>query len=284
MHRIYKISYRSYAGSHPQIIEAIAASYTEEQPLDGILLWDEQLLYAPQDGILTYPSPRPHLVTKGEMLAAIDGRAIYSPYPAYFYPALDGQEGKWVYSRLWPDFQPFPDSKPAQVVEDGKIFRRGDPIGKLIPQPQALRCITYLDGTPELVRGLNNGEMFIRIRTDEEGKHKKAEVIAVKSSGQKLKVFLRLPFFQPNLLRSRKFKASVVTGTQYGVMIPDSAVITVDGKNQVFILQGNSPELHEIEGFPADEKNFFIFKGVEPGNKLILNADSINVDENIRIW
>ena len=284
MYRVYKISYRSYAGSHPQIIEAVATSYTEEQPLQGILLWDEQLLYAPRDGILTYPSPRPHLVAKNEMVAALDGHAVYAPYPAYYYPGLDGQEGKWYYSSLWPEFQPFPEFNNAKLISNGTIIKRGQPIGKLVPQPQALRCIAYLDGTPSIVHNFNNGDMSIKIRTEEDGKDRKAEVLAVKSSGQKLKVFLRLPFFQPVLLRSRRFKASVVTGTQYGVLIPDSAVITTGGKNSVFILNGNSPELHEVDGFPADERNFFIVKGVEPGNKLILNAGGLNIDENIRIW
>ncbi|MBR0095257.1 MAG: hypothetical protein IJP91_08255, partial [Synergistaceae bacterium] len=52
-------------------------------------------------------------------------------------------------------------------------------------------------------------------------------------------------------------------------------------------VNGNSTELHAVEGFPADDGNFFIEKGVQPGNKLILNADAIifNLkDENIRIW
>ena len=70
-------------------------------------------------------------------------------------------------------------------------------------------------------------------------------------------------------------------------MVPDTAVITLDGKNMVFVVQGNSTELHTVEGFPADEENFFIENGVQPGNRLILNADAINYnlkDKNIRIW
>lgn len=287
-YRIYKLWYEDYRLSHPQVIEAMTTNYSEEQPLDGILLWDEQLIYAHKDGILTYPSPRPRFVSKGEILAALDGTAVYSPYPAYFYPALDGQEGSWVYTRLWPDFAPFPEFGNASLIENGTPLHRGDAIGKLVPQPQTLRCIAYLDSSPSLERALRNKEnAVIRIRTEIEGKDRKADVVAVKSSGQKLKVYLRLPFFPPNILRSRKFTASVITDVQQGVMVPDSAVITLKGKNMVFIVHGNSTELHEVEGFPADERNFFIEKGVEPGNRLILNADKINFnfkDENIRIW
>ena len=286
--RVYRTWYETYRVSHPQIIEAMTTNYNEEQPLDGILLWDEQLIYAPQDGLLSYPSPRPHIVAKGEVLAALDGGAVRAPYPAYFYPGLDGNEGSWVYPKLWPDFAPFPEFGDTQLIENGTRLKRGDPIGKLVPQPQVLRCIAYLDKTPSLERALRNKEnSVIRIRTELEGKDRKADVVAVKASGQKLKVYLRLPFFPPSVLKSRGFTASVVTDIQKGVMVPDTAVITRNGKNMVFVVQGNSPELRAVEGFPADERNFFIEKGVEPGNKLILNADSLSQnwgDENIRIW
>ena len=288
-YRVYRLWYENYRLSHPQLIEAMTTNYNEEQPLEGILLWDEQLIYAPKNGILTYPTPRPHYVSKGEILAALDGTAVYAPYPAYFYPGLDGQEGSWVYPKLWPDFAPFPKFQNAALIENGTMLKRGDPIGKLVPQPQVLRCIAYLDRTPSLERSLSKKEnATIRIRTESEGKDRKADIVAVKSSGPKLKVYLRLPFFPPDMLRSRAFTASVITDIQKGVMVPDTAVITRNGKNMVFIVNGNSTELQAVEGFPADEENFFIEKGVEPGNKLILNADTINFnfgdDNNIRIW
>ncbi len=283
-YRVYSSWYDDYRNSHPHIIEAVATDYSEEQPLDGILLWDEQLVYATKDGILTYPSPRPRMVAKGEMLAALDGSAVYAPYPAYFYPGLDGEEGNWVYSKLWPDFAPFPDFQDAKLIGDGTYIRRGEPIGKLVPQPQTLRCIAYLDTTPSLERALQNkNSPAIRIRTEYEGKERKSDVVAVKSSGQKRKVYLRLPFFPPSLLRSRRFTASVVTDIQKGIMIPDTAVITKGGKNKVFLLQGNSLISHDVEGFPADEENFFIEKGVRHGDKLILDAGAVK-DENGRIW
>ncbi|MBQ7150963.1 MAG: hypothetical protein IJR94_01760 [Synergistaceae bacterium] len=288
-YRIYKLWYENYTLSNPHLIEVISTDYSEEQPLKGILLWDEQLLYAPKNGVLTYPSPRPRIVAKGELLAAIDGSPIRAPYPAYFFPGLDGQEGNWVYPKLWPDFSPFPEFKNAVLIENETYVSRGDPVGKLVPQPQVLRCIAYLDNTPSLEHLLQNKtDPYIRIRTEYEGKDRKAEVVAVKSSGQKLKVYLRLPFFPPTALRSRLFVASVITDIQKGVMVPDTAVITREGKNMVFVVQGNSTELHTVEGFPADEENFFIAQGVQPGNRLILNADAMNATlkdkESIRIW
>ena len=69
--------------------------------------------------MFTYPSPLPRRVAKGEMLAALDGVAVRAPYPAYFYPALDGQEGHWFYAKLWPDFAPFPFFRPAVLLDNG---------------------------------------------------------------------------------------------------------------------------------------------------------------------
>ena len=293
---------RDYRQSHPQVFEAVATGYVEEQPLEGILLWDEQLVYAPQDGVYTYLSPQPRRVAKGEAVAALDGTAVRAPYPGYFYPALDGQEGHWVYSRLWPDFAPFPFFRSAVLLENGIQLRKGTPIGKLIPQPQALRCIAYLDSTPSIERSLRRQNPTLRIKMEPEGKERKAEVVAVKASGlggpagspsqgpagspsqgQKIKVYLRLPFFPPSVVKSRAFSARVVAGNQRGVMVPDSAVIMREGRNVVYIVQGNRVLSQDVDGFPADARNFFIVKGVAPGNKLILDAG--NVQEGLlRIW
>ena len=281
----YFLWLNSYRRAHPQIIEAVAAAYIEDQPLDGILLWDEQLVYAPQDGVYTYLSPKPRMVAKGENLAALDGIAVKAPYPGYFYPALDGQEGRWVYSRLWPDFAPFPFFSSAVLLENGIQLRKGAPIGKLVPQPQVLRCIAYLDMSPSLERTLYLKNAFIKFKMSPDDKERKAEVVAVKSAspagnsehGHTVKVYLRLPFFPPSVLKSRAFSARVVAGEQQGVMVPDSAVITKEGKNFVFLLQGNTVLSKDVDGFPAGGRNFFIIKGVAPGNSLI--RDAVNVVE-----
>ena len=74
-----------------------------------------------------------------------------------------------------------------------------------------------------------------------------------------------------------------MAGTQRGVMVPDSAVIMREGRNVVYIVQGNRVLSQDVDGFPADARNFFIVKGVAPGNKLILDAG--NVQEGLlRIW
>ncbi len=273
----------SYKLLHPEVIEAFAVGYIEEQPLDGILLWDEQLVYAPRDGVLTYLSPHPRRVAKGETVAALDGVAVRAAAPGYFFPALDGQEGHWVYSRLWPEFAPFPFFRSAVLLENGTQLRKGAPLGKLVPQPQSLRCIAYLDRSPSIERSLQRKNATIRIRMEPDGKDRGAEVTAVKFAGQKIKVCLRLPFFPPSFLHSRSFSCRVIAGDLQGVMVPDTAVVTRDGRNLVFIVQGSRVLSQDVEGFPADERHFFITKGVMPGNKLILHADR-NPSGVIRLW
>ncbi len=281
--KVYLIWLENYRLLHPEIIEAFAVGYIEEQPLNGILLWDEQLVYAPRDGVLTYLSPLPRRVSKGEIVAALDGAAVKVPAPGYFFPALDGQEGHWVYSRLWPEFAPFPFFRSAVLLENGTQLRKGAPIGKLVPQPQFLRCIAYLDNSPSIALSLRRKKASLRIRLDPEGKEREAEIVAVKSSGQKIKVCLRLPFFPASVLHSRAFSCRVIAGDLQGVMLPDTAVVTRDGRNVVFLVQGSRVLSQDVEGFPADNGHFFITRGVAPGNKLILHADK-NLSGVIRLW
>ena len=168
-------------------------------------------------------------------------------------------------------------------MENGTQLRKGAPVGKLVPQPQFLRCIAYLDCSPSIERSLQRKNATIKIRMEPDGKDRGAEVVAVKFSGQKIKVCLRLPFFPASVLYSRAFSCRVITGDLQGVMVPDTAVVTRDGRNLVFVVQGSRVLSQDVEGFPADEKHFFITKGVMPGNKLILHADK-TLSGVIRLW
>ena len=280
--KLYLLWLENYNLLHPEVVEAQATGYVEEQPLNGVLIWDEQVIYTPVNGVLTYATPSPHRVAKGEAMAAIDGRAIRAGVPGYFYPALDGLEEHWVYSRLWPEVEPLPAFAPAVPLENGAHLKKGAPLGKLVPQPQTLRCIAYLDRTPFIEQSIVQNSV-IRIKTEALGKDREAEVLTYEFRGQKVKVYLALPFFAPGALKTRAFSCRVVAGNTQGVMVPDTAVITRDGKQGVFLVQGSVTRYTEVEGFPADEKNFFITKGALPGNRLIRHADK-NKEGVIRLW
>ena len=272
----------SYSQMHPEIVEAQAAGYIEEQPLDGILLWDEQVIKAPYDGVLTYVSMLPRYVAKNEAVAALDGKAVKVSSPGFFIPALDGQEEKWIYSQLWPGFNPFPFFRPAVFIENGINIQKGARLGKLAPQPQTLRCIAYIDRTPFVERSIMRSSV-LKIKTEPKGKARDAEVLTHENAEQKIKIYLSLPFFTPADLKSRAFSCKIVAGDMQGVIVPDTAVITRDGRQGVFLVQGSVTSYTEVEGFPADEEHFFITKGVLPGNRLILYADK-NKEGIIRFW
>ncbi|MDR1732564.1 MAG: hypothetical protein LBR61_10785 [Synergistaceae bacterium] len=279
--RIYFWWLDYYNTLHPEVIQAVAMGYVEELPLNGILVWDEQVVTIPREGVLTYPSSRPRRVAKGETIAAVDGQAIKVETAGYFFPALDDMEGSWVYSRLWPGISDFPVVHPARFVENGTYLRRGEPIGKLVPQPQDLRCIAYLDRTPALENDIKLG--FIDVKTEPHGKNRRAEVRASLNAGQKIKVYVTLPFFEPDLLFSRNFSCSVVTGDSEGVLLPDTSVVLRDGRMGVLLVRGSVTKFTEIEGFPADEHNFFITKGILPGNLVVLHADRFK-EGLVHLW
>jgi hypothetical protein len=279
--KVYLFWLDGYKRQHPDVVQAAVMGYVEELPLDGVLVWDEQILTAPREGVLTYPSSLPRRVAKGEAVAAVDGAAVKAGMPGYFIPALDGQEGDWVYSRLWPGVSQFPAFERAQPIENGKRVRAGEPVGKLVPQPQDLRCIAYLDRTASLERDVRRD--FIDIRTEENGKTQRAAVRAFSIIGQKIKVYLTLPFFPPSFLTERAFSCSVLTGDRQGVSVPDTAVTLRDGKLGVLLVQGSMTEFTEIEGFPTDEYNFFITRGVVPGSVVVRYADKVK-EGVIRLW
>jgi len=218
---------------------------------------------------------------KGEAVAALDGVAVRTDSAGYFMPALDGEEEKWVYSRLWPGISKFPTFGPLKILDNGSRLRKGEAVGKLAPQPQDLRCVAYLDKTISLMQNVKNG--FIDIRMKQDDKTQRATVRVYWDTGQKIKVYLTLPFFPASAMLSRSFACSVLTGNRQGVSVPDSAVIQRGGKTGVLMVLGSVTEFTEVEGFPTEGNNFFITKGLMPGNLVVLHADRIK-EGVVRLW
>ncbi|MDR2180632.1 MAG: hypothetical protein LBP21_10010 [Synergistaceae bacterium] len=271
----------NYNMLHPEVVAATAMGYVEELPLDGVLVWDERVVPAPREGVVTYLFHEPRRVQKGDTVAAIDGVAVAVDTPGYFSPILDGQEGKWVYAKLWHGFSQFPLLENPRPVQEGLPLEKGKPLGKLVPQPQDLRCIAYLDKTISLEQDIKRG--FLEIKTEPAGKGRQAAVRASVEVGQKVKVYLTLPFFPPEILRRRTFSCSVLTGNRQGVALPHSAVVLREGALGVLMVKGTVTEFTQVEGFPADESNFFITKGVVPGNVVVLHADKVK-EGVVRLW
>jgi hypothetical protein len=298
--KMYLLWWDNYHMLHPEIVAATAMEYVEELPLDGILVWDERVVAAPRDGVVTYPSPLPRRVAKGSVVAAIDGIAVKADTAGYFSPLLDGHEGAWDYTKLWLDFSQFPALKVPQSLEEGSHVNKGTPLGKLAKEPQDLYCFAYLDKTLFLEQDIGRG--FIGIKTEPTGKIRQAEVRASWKMEQKIKVSLILPFFTPDILMVRTFSCKVLAGKQQGVAVPHSAVVLREGKLGVFRVQGSVTKFVQVEGFPADEDIFFVPKKddgkdknkvkdedenadvrIVPGDIIVLNADKVK-EGTVRIW
>jgi len=278
--KAYLFWLENYITLRPEVVSVVAMGYMEELPLEGVLIWDERVITAERDGILTHQSSLPRRVMRGETLVTLDGTPIRAESAGYFIPAFDGEEGIWTYSRLWLR-SGFPPLRTLTTLESGAFLRRDDPIGKFVPQPQELRCIVYLDRTASLMRDISRG--FIEIRLEPDGKPKRATVRAYRDLGKRVKVYLTLPFFPASIISTRNFSGSVLTGSRQGVAVPDTAVIMRGGNTGVLMVLGGMTEFRDVEGFPIEGNQFFITRGVLPGNVVVLHADGIR-EGIIRLW
>jgi hypothetical protein len=160
--KIYFFWLDAYQYSHPTVFQTVSGIYTEELPFKGVLLWEEKLIYASNSGLISYPFSKPRRVRKGELLCSINGIAVNSPGAGYFSPALDGYEGNWSYSDLWPGISPLPSPPKTSPILNGIHVENKQPIGKLIPQPQELRAIAWLDVTPSLMQDIDRNRIRIK--------------------------------------------------------------------------------------------------------------------------
>ena len=177
---LYSVWWERNSLETPDLVVAVPYVYTERFPVKGALIWEESIVRSPAEGRLLFAEPGPRRVARGEAVAVVEsasGRAtIRSDSVGYFIPGLDGAEGEWRYSDLWPGLAPLPASTPLACFSAEMGVRRGDPIGKLVPQPQELRCVLYTDITPSLERDITAG--FVRVKTKRRGWASKAAVRA----------------------------------------------------------------------------------------------------------
>nr|HPR90707.1 hypothetical protein [Synergistaceae bacterium] len=231
------------------------------------------------------PEPGTRRVARGETVAVIGSSsgkmAVRSESVGYFVPGLDGAEGEWRYSFHWPGMAPLPASPAFAEFSSGVFVRRGDPVGKLISQPQELRCVLYADVTPALQKDIQTG--FVRVKTEAHGWPGRAAVRASRFLGTKMKLYLTLPFFSLENVKSREIALFLETGEHVGVAVPESSVRYREGKLGVFQVEGNIVKFKEIEGLPVEGHRFFVQKGLQSGNIVVLNAERAK-EGKIRLW
>jgi len=280
-YRIYFLWFDAYRYLHPAVFQAHSGVFTEEIPFEGVLLWEERVIYAPNSGIISYPSLSPRRVRRGELLGTVGGRAVNSPAAGYFTPALDGYEGRWRYSDLWPGASPLPSPPRASAIPNGTHVENRQPIGKLIPKPQELRAIAWIDSRPSLNHDIDRGR--IRVKRSENDWGLWAEIRTKSIISKRIKLYVTLPFFTPEMTEMRTFSWIINIGDRNGIYVPNSSVIFRDGVMGVFVIRGNEAVFREVEAFHADEDNFFITSGVIPGDMLILDASRAR-EGQVNVW
>ncbi len=282
---VYQYWWEQNALESPDVVSAVPYTYIERIPVKGVLIWEETVLVSRWDGNLSYPEPGTRRVARGETVAVIGSSsgkmAVRSESVGYFVPGLDGAEGEWRYSFHWPGMAPLPASPAFAEFLSGVFVRRGDPVGKLISQPQELRCVLYADVTPALQKDIQTG--FVRVKTEAHGWPGRAAVRASRFLGTKMKLYLTLPFFSLENVKSREIALFLETGEHVGVAVPESSVRYREGKLGVFQVEGNIVKFKEIEGLPVEGHRFFVQKGLQSGNIVVLNAERAK-EGKIRLW
>ncbi len=282
---IYFLWWERRESLNPEVVSAVPFTHTDRIPARAILLWREELVRSRWSGTVTFPFPGPRRVPRGETLAAVDASsgkmAVRADRTGYFIPALDGMEGRWAYSAFWNGMAPLPSAPPAQFLGPGAFVEKGRPVGKLVPQPQDLRCILYADLTPSLERDIKAG--FVRVKTKETEWPAKAEVRVARFFESKVKLYLTLPFFPASVITSREMDLLLEAGERSGVSVPESAVLLREGRLGVLLADGNMVHFRAVRGVPVEGGRFFITEGLKPGQIVVLHAQS-GKEGKIRLW
>jgi len=283
---VYKAWWDRYFRLRPELAVAEPAVLSLDVPMDGVLIWEENILVSPVDGTLHFPAGRgPFYCARGdvvaELVSASGKRQVKAPAPGYFMAALDGSEGNWSYGLLWPGSSRLPVTGPLEFLEEGTNITSGRPLGKFIPQPQPLRCVSHV--AKAAIGWDPSKRTHLEIRKTAADLSFRAEVRAVKDLGPTLKIYITLPFFSAEDLRSRNVSLFLHAGEAKGVMIPESAVTVTDRKKVVFLVTGDRSVAVEVSGRPVSGKRFLVEKGLDPGDLVIANATR-GFEGEIRIW
>lgn len=284
---LYITWYRYYASIHPEIIKAEPFSYAEEIPIEGWLLWDEEMVNSSSEGTISYMYPGQIVrISSGAILGQIRrGSSIKEKIRAvkegYFIPATDGQEGTWTYSYLWNSHGNISDTEIIWYQNESPV-RKGQTVGKLVYQPQRLKCVAFADLTPELERDLKGGN--VRIKQEPMDLPQEVSVRVFKLLGShKVQIYMDLPFFPMGIIGSRRVSYTLFTGEKAGVTIPESCLVMRKGIKGVFQVKGNFSEFTSVEGVPLKDRNFFVSRGLKPGNLIILNGSKAR-EGRLKLW
>ncbi|NLX84842.1 MAG: efflux RND transporter periplasmic adaptor subunit [Synergistaceae bacterium] len=282
----FKLYFDRYEYLHPDITWAIPGIDVELVEVRGVLLWKEVLIQASSEGIVAYPQGTgPVRVARGSVIARITSGNksfdVKAYQQGYFIAALDGTEQTWRYSELWPGFQPLPNPRPLARLKDGLLVGKGQPIGKLIEQPQELRFVGYSAIVGNMAEQVKNNKL--RVKMDGVDTVSAAEIRVTNKTGKKIKFYITLPWFQPETLLSRKYTLIIEAGRTEGALVPRSSVTEQEGKPGIYLVRGARVVFTPVKGKNVANNMFIITEGVSVGDAIVEDASTAR-EGRIQLW
>jgi len=281
----YLAWWSNFNSMRPEFAVAEPFSIHEKTKARTVLLWSESVLASPLDGAVHYPQGvEPVRVSKDETVAeVISGNrkaVIRAPQSGYFLPGLDGLEGKWNFSDLWPGDGQLPAVSKFRRIGEGSRVGRGDPVGKILPQPQELRAIAYVDAEEAVRRQIGNGILRFSLAGE---RPQRATVRAVQDFGPKVKAYLSLPVFPLWIAVSREREFEFYQGEQMGIVLPESAILQKEGKLGVFAFVSGKLEYLPVLGQPLPGSRFLVTSGLRAGD-LVLSRAEAGAERKVLLW
>lgn len=278
--------FRRYDSMHPVIAWATPWHEEDITAARGVLLWEESVIASPASGKVSYPMGRgPMRVFKGAVVARVaSGNAkhdVKAQGTGYFIAGVDGHEGEWRYTSLWLDWDDLPEVSGVSMRSDGDTVKKGEAIGKLVPQPQELRSICYVDRSDAVVKRLTSDTLTARM--DELDTSSRVEVRVWEDLGAKAKAYISLPWFPPEAVKSRATTLLFETGGASGVTVPESAVTMRGGRQGAFVIDGTTAVFRDVSGRVIDGGRFLITDGIVLGEAVVVDGDSAE-EGRVNLW
>lgn len=282
----FKLYFDRYEYLHPEITWAVPGVDHDIVAVKGVLLWKEVPLLSGVSGVVSYPQGTgPVRVARGSVVAHIaygsKSYDIKAYQQGYFIAGVDGLEPAWRYSELWPGDAPLPEPRRLVIIKDGMVIGMGQPVGKLIEQPQELRFIGYADVVGNMSGQIKNETL--KVKMDGVDTVSTAEIRVSMKTGRRTKLYLTLPWFQPEVVLSRKYTLIVEAGMTEGAMVPNSAVMKRKESMGVYMVRGSRVVFKPVEGKPADNGKFLVTKGISVGDAIVEDASTAR-EGRIQLW
>ena len=282
----FKLYFDRYEYLHPEITWAVPGIDTEIIKAKGALLWKEIPVRASASGVVSYPQGTgPVRVSRGAVVAQIRSGSYVKDIKAYqqgyFMAGVDGLESSWRYAELWPGGAPLPVPKPVTMMKDGLVIGKGQSLGKLIEQPQELRFVGYVDSVGDMPEQIKNNTL--RVKMDGVDTVSKADIRVAVKIGEKTKMYLSLPWFPLEMVKSRRNTLTIEAGRTEGAVVPITSVMQKDGKYSVYLVKGSRVVLKPIEGKPIEDGKFIVTSGVSVGDAIVETASAAR-EGRIQLW